>query len=182
MASGRVNRTMKVAVKLVVGMLSPVEELFGKAEKVLSKHFGEIDFSSKLIPFTHTKYYDKEMGAGILRKFISFKDLIDAGDISEIKNLTCAVERQFSSSTGARRINLDPGYVSYAKLILATTKNYDHRVYLKDGIYAEVTLHFRNGSFNPFEWTYADYRTEEYIEIFNKIRTLFLEQLKKYRP
>ena len=178
--AGREMKT-KATVKLIVGMLSPVEELFSEAEKVLSKHFGEIDFSSKLIPFTYTEYYDKEMGTGILRKFISLKDLIDAGSIAEIKNLACGIEKQFLSSTGVRRINLDPGYVSCAKLILATTKDYDHRVYLRDGIYAEVTLHFRNGSFDPFEWTYPDYRTEEYIEIFNEIRTLFLGQLKKYR-
>ncbi len=163
-------------VKLIVGMLSPVEELFAEAEKVLGQRFGAVDFSSKLIPFTHTKYYDKEMGQGILRKFISFKGLIDAGGIAEIKTFTCGVEKQFSSPTGARRINLDPGYVSGAKLVLATTKNYDHRVYLKDGIYAEVILHFRNGSFQVWPWTYPDYRSKEYIEIFNKIRTLFLEE------
>lgn len=166
-------------MKLIVGMLSPVEELFREVEKVLEERFGEIDFSSKLIPFTHTKYYDKEMGPGILRKFISSKELIDAGRIAEIKNHTCRIEKQFSSPRGARRINLDPGYVSGAKLVLATTKDYDHRVYLRDGIYAEGTLHFRNGSFKSYPWTYPDYRTEEYIEIFNKIRTLFLEQFRK---
>ena len=169
----------KVHVKLIVGMLSPAEKLFREVEKVLEERFGKIDFSSKLIPFTYTKYYDKEMGPGILRKFISFKELIDAGRIAEIKNHSCRLEKQFSSPRGARRINLDPGYVSGAKLVLATTKDYDHRVYLRDGIYAEGTLHFRNGSFESHPWTYPDYRTEEYIEIFNKIRTLFLEQLRK---
>ena len=168
---------MKTDVKLITGMLSPHENLFSEAEEVLIKHFGAIDFRSNLFPFTHTKYYNKEMGPGILRKFISFKRLVDASSLAEIKKLTCEIEKRFFYPTGDRRINLDPGYISGAKMVLATTKDYDHRIYLKDGIYAEVTLHFRNGSFQPFTWTYPDYKTECYIEILNKIRNLYIKEL-----
>ena len=164
-----------VCVKLIVGMLSPEEGLFVEAEEVLLQHFGAVDFSSKTIPFAYTKYYDKEMGPGILRKFISFKELIDAGALAEIKNFTRGIEKKFLSESGRRRINLDPGYVSGAKLVLATTKDYGHRIYLKDGIYAEVTLRFKDGTFRPLEWAYPDYRTGDYISIFNEIRTLFLK-------
>ena len=159
-------------------MLSSEEGLFAEAEKVLTRHFGRVDFASQTIPFRHTTYYEKEMGAGLLRKFISFRDLIDAKNIVETKLLTRNIEEQFSNEKGSRRINLDPGYVCGAKLVLSTTKNYDHRIYLRDGIYAEVTLHYRSGTFSPWEWTYADYRTKEYIEIFNRIRKLYLGQLK----
>ncbi len=170
-------------VKLIVGMLSSSEELFGEAEETLGRHFGEVDFGSQVIPFTYTSYYEKEMGKGLLRKFISFTDLIDAGTLADTKNITRNVEKKFSLSalpvsSGNRRINIDPGYVGGAKLVLATTKNYDHRVYLKDGIYAEVTLHFRDGSFGAWPWTYPDYNTKEYIEIFSHIRKIYLEQLK----
>ena len=103
--------------------------------------------------------------------------MIDAENIIGVKLTVRNVEKQFSDAEGSRRINLDPGYVSGAKLVLSTTKNYDHRIYLKDGIYAEVTLHYRNGTFLPWEWTYPDYRTEEYIKIFNHIRRLYLDQL-----
>jgi|GEM_PF-137117 len=165
-------------VKLVVGMLSPTGELFAQAEELLSQKFGAVDFSSRLLPFAYTKYYDKEMGNGIFRKFISFRELINADSIAEIKIFTCGIEKQFSSPSGSRRINLDPGYISAAKLVLATTKNYDHRIYLKDGIYAEVTLSFRDHRFQPCDWTYPDYRTDEYIKIFNEIRKSYLDRLK----
>ncbi len=167
-----------VQVKLITGMLSSEDGLFTEAEKILTQHFGEIDFASQAIPFSRTAYYENEMGAGLLRKFISFRELIAAENITGVKQVTRNVEKQFSDAGGARRINLDPGYVSGAKLVLTTTKNYDHRIYLRDGIYAEVTLHYRDGTFLPWEWTYPDYRTKEYIEIFNHIRKLYFEQLK----
>lgn len=164
-------------VKLITGMLSSEDGLFTEAEKILAQHFGEIDFKSQIIPFSYTTYYEKEMGAGLLRKFISFRELIDAGNIVEAKLTVRNIERQFSDVEGSRRVNLDPGYVSGAKLVLSTTKNYDHRIYLRDGIYVEVTLHYRDGTFLPWEWTYPDYRTKEYIKIFNHIRRLYLDQL-----
>jgi hypothetical protein len=163
-------------VKLFVGMLSVAEELFTETEKKLVLHFGEIDFGSKPIPFTYTDYYEKEMGKGLLRRFVSFAELVDAGSLAEIKILTRRIEGQFSGTSGNRRINIDPGYVSGAKAVLATTKDYDHRIYLGEGIYAEVTLHYRGGSFRAWDWTYPDYRTQKYIEIFNKIRRLYMDQ------
>ena len=79
----------------------------------------------------------------------------------------------------SRIINIDPGYLDLSKLILASTKDYKHRIYLTKGIYAEVTLFYQDKTFCPWEWTYPDYKTGEYIEIFNRIRQIYAEQIKE---
>lgn len=167
-------------VKLIVGMISASEELFTQVEEKLKEKFGKIDFSSQTLPFDITDYYCKEMGDNLLRKFISFEELIDPVRLADIKIFTNIIEEEFSVNS-KRRINLDPGYISLSKLILATTKDYQHRIYLKDGIYAEVTLRFKFGCFQPWEWTYPDYRMKEYQEIFLCIRKLYVEQKRNLR-
>ncbi|MDI6704073.1 MAG: DUF4416 family protein [bacterium] len=164
-------------VKLIIGMISGDEELFWEAKERLSKRFGEVDFESTILPFSHTSYYEKEMGKDLKRCFLSLKDLIDRESLPDIKIFTNQLEDHFSVD-GKRRINLDPGYVSLDKLILASTKDYRHRIYLKNGVYAEVTLFWRKKEgFKTWEWTYPDYRTKEYIEIFNRIREIYAKQV-----
>ena len=121
-------------------------------------------------------YFSRELGENLGRKFLGFERLIDPEELASIKLLTNQLEGKFSEG-GARRINLDPGYVDSAKLVLATTKNRDHRIYIGQGIFAEVTLHFRGKSFRAWEWTYPDYATPEYIAIFNEIRALYRQQM-----
>lgn len=157
------------AVKLVIGMLAKSQKLFDTAEEFFIRHFGPIDYKSPVIPFGCTDYYKKEMGGQLKRKFISFKKPIRPEKIAKIKLLANSIEGKLSVNK-KRRVNIDPGYISDSKLILATTKDYFHRIYLGCGIYAEVTLRWRKGSFEPFEWTYPDYRSEEYINILNTIR------------
>ena len=166
-------------VKLIIGMLASREKMFYDAEKHLESIFGDIDYSSAVLPFTYTDYYENEMGENLLRKFIAFKRLINPEDIVHAKIETRSIEKLFCCQPGQRRINIDPGYVNGAKLVLATTKDYDHRIYLGDGIYAEVTLHFRGETFTPWEWTYPDYRTREYIDIFNRIRVIYFQDIKE---
>jgi hypothetical protein len=165
-------------VKLVVGMISSQETLFARAKKVMEEKFGPMDFESPLLDFNYTAYYEKEMGAGLKRQFISFKDLIRPETLPAIKLLTNNLEKDFASG-GKRQINLDPGYLTLDKFVLATTKNHQHRIYLNDGIYAEATLRYRNRSFHPWECTYPDYRTGEYIGIFNALRELYRRQIRK---
>ncbi len=99
--------------------------------------------------------------------------------LEKTKHLTNDLEKKFlHPNTDRRRVNLDPGYVSAAKLVLASTKDHIHRIYLKDGIYAETTLRMEKKTFRPWQWTYPDYRTEKYIEIFNEIRRIYMEQLR----
>ena len=109
------------------------------------------------------------MGSPLKRQFISFEKPISPEKITDIKLFTNSIEEKLCVHK-KRRINIDPGYMSDSKLVLATTKEHFHRIYLNKGIYAEVTLYWRKGSFQPFEWTYPDYRTREYIDILNAIR------------
>lgn len=166
------------AVKLIAGMLAKDQKLFGKAEEFFIKKFGPIDYKSRVIPFTYTNYYKEELGSPIKRKFISFKKLISPGQIARVKLFTNSIEKKFTVDK-KRQINIDPGYVSDAKLVLPTTKDYFHRIYLSHGIYAEITLKWRKGGFRPFEWTYPDYKSDKYLEILNSIRNAYMSKLKK---
>ena len=146
----------------------------------MEERFGEIDFKGRLMPFDYTAYYKQEMGRELQRQFISFDQLILPDELAAAKYFSNAVERDIAEiETTRRRVNLDPGYVSAAKLVLASTKDHAHRIHLQNGIYAENTLKFRDKTFQPWEWTYPDYRTPAYIEIFNQIRQIYLGQLQE---
>jgi len=166
-------------VKLIVGMIAADETLFSSAETALSQKFNPLDFHSDIMPFDYTDYYAAEMGTNLMRKFVSFEKLIQPEELVEIKLLTNELEKEFLyPDTDRRRINIDPGYVSAAKLVLASTKDHIHRIYLRDGIYAEITLYVEKGTFRSWQWTYPDYSSEKYIEIFNAIRRIYMEQLR----
>ena len=166
-------------VKLIIGMFSNKIELFEEVKKILEKKYSQIDFVSGILPFSKTDYYEKEMGKDLKRIFYSFEKLINPEDLAEIKIFTNSVEEKFSIKDNQqtcppkRRVNIDPGYLTLSKLVLASTKDYSHRVYLKEGIYAEATLRFKDGTFIPYEYTYPDYRTQEYLNIFNQIRQIY---------
>ena len=166
-------------VKLVIGMLAKDKKLFDDIEEFFVKEFGPVDYRSPLIPFEYTDYYKEEMGHALNRKFISFKERISPEHLPQIKLTTNSLENDLSikKNNGPKRpINIDPGYLSDAKFVLATTKDYCHRLYLTDGIYGEVTLMWKKSGFQPTEWTYPDYRTREYIDILNEIRNIYAEE------
>ena len=172
--------TIPRPVKAVIGVLTPEPHLLSTVYAELTQHLGPIDFASELLPFTVTKHYESEMGAGIQRQFISFERLIDAGTLVEMKLFTNKVEQDFTiknSEGEMRRVNLDAGYLCQAKLVLASTKDNAHRIYLRDGIYAEITLRFYRKTFQPWEWSYPDYHLPTYIAIFNLIRKIYRNQL-----
>jgi len=170
--------------KLIVGMISGEEGLFRKAERKLTKKFGSVDFSSSLLHFDCTDYYERRMQTDLKRKFIGFANLIDPAAIAEIKLFTNQIEKEFfSRDSQQRRLNLDPGYVTLAKLVLATGKNFQHRIYLGKGIYAEITLRYKRGKgFTHWEWTYPDYRSREYIDVFNCLREIYRRQILENHP
>ena len=130
--------------------------------------WGPMDFS----PFTD--YYHEEMGEPLFRWFLSFQGLKDPGILARIKTRTNQVETELSAN-GARRVNLDPGLLDRSKVVLASTKDHAHRIYIGQGIYAEVTLGFAHGAWHPMPWTYPDYRTEEYLAVFEEMRKDYLE-------
>lgn len=170
-------------VKLIIGLLSKNKKLLGFIEEFFIKKFGGIDYRSHDLPFSFTEYYKKEMGHPLIRRFISFQKPISPEYIASAKTITNRIEKRFSvKKSGAikRKVNIDPGYISDSKLVLATTKDYYHRIYLRDGIYAEVTLAWQKGCFRPFEWTYPDYGTEAYLAILNSIRNSYMKERGQY--
>ena len=173
---GRITKPKKV--KLICGLIYAPAINLARVFKILTQTFSPLDFESEAIPFNFTNYYQKEMGKNLRRKFVTFRDLIEPDKLKRAKSLTNQIEAKFLSR-GGRTINLDPGYVDTARLVLATTKDYSHRIYLGGGIFAEVTLDYRNGAFMPREWTYPDYETGEYIKIFNQIREIYAQQISK---
>lgn len=164
-------------VKLVMGFIFKDKNLMNKTKNILEKRFGKIDFESEGIPFRHTDYYEKEFGKDLNRKFISFKKLIRPQEMPKIKIITNRIEQGMSGGLN-RKINIDPCYIDLSKLVLASTKDYKHRIYLNKGIYAEVTLFYQDKSFRFWDWTYPDYKTREYITIFNKIRNDYAKEIK----
>ena len=83
-----------------------------------------------------------------------------------------------SNTTVKRPANLDPGYIEQAKVVLASTKNFYHRIYLGGGIFGEVTMHFKNNTYQFFPWTYPDYKSKDYQDFFLRVRQIFRSQLR----
>ncbi len=165
--------------KLVIGIFGVDFSLVKPAEEKLVKKFKRIDYESHILSFDITDYYQAEMGSNLKRKFYAFERLISPNLLPRIKIFTNRLEKKLAKRNGQRQFNIDPGYLTLSKFVLATTKDYSHRLYLNKGIYAEVTLKFKDETFQPWEWTYPDYRQKEYLEIFNKIRKIYKEQLKR---
>jgi hypothetical protein len=164
-------------VKLITGLLAASDALLEQAAVALTEHYGPIDSASVPIDWTVTNYYRDEMGPNIRRQFLSFERLITAGDLATVKLATNDIEERWRRASG-RQVNIDPGYIAATKLVLASTKDAAHRVYLGRGIYAEVTLLFTNGSFQPHAHTYPDYAAREAVAFFNSVRATCLEQLR----
>lgn len=167
-------------VKLISSLFSPDKDLIDTVIGEMAKIFGSVDWISPELLFDRTKYYAREMGWPLHRRFISFSQLAPADHLVEIKLKTNEVEQQHIRE-GNRLVNIDPGYISPERLILATGKNYVHRVYLKKGIYADLTLLFQRGSFGPLKWTYPDYAAPEIIGFFNEIRERYMEQMREIK-
>ncbi|BCB96628.1 hypothetical protein JZK55_15500 [Dissulfurispira thermophila] len=160
---------------LFIGTLFSNEDYYIEAQQSLERIFGEIVMETPAIKWDFSDYYKDELGESIYRRFVFFKKLIHQENLSTIKLITNELEKSLSSDVnGVRRrnINLDPGYLTPAKIVLASTKDYSHRIYLKDGIYAEVTLIFKKGQFIPHINTYRDYQDEKYLRIFMIARKL----------
>jgi hypothetical protein len=167
-------------VKLIASLLAGDPALLAEARDRLAAVYGPIDFESEPLPFDHTDYYAPEHGPNLARIFVTFERLVDPGDLPAIKLRTNDIESTLAVD-GKRRVNIDPGYVSLSKLVLASTKNHGHRLYLGLGIYGEGTLVYREGGFRPWPWTYPDYGSEGYCHLFNGVRARYRLQLRDAR-
>jgi hypothetical protein len=165
-------------VKLIVSAFAAGDVLLTQAREALAGEWGAIDWESPLLPFDHTAYYEAEFGPGLVRRIWAFERLVDPGALADVKLRTNEMEGRWKVN-GRRQVNLDPGYVSLAKLVLATTKNRGHRIYLGGGIYAEVTLAYHKGTFHPWSWTYPDYASAQYCVLFGEIRERYAAQLRQ---
>jgi hypothetical protein len=168
---------LPLPVKLVMPLFTGDLPLLDDARVCMEERFGPVDYCSPQIPFAFTTYYEPEFGGNLVRQILAFERLVDPGSLAEIKVWTNELEEQLGKQ-GQRRVNLDPGYISEAKLVLATTKNHSHRIYLGQGIYAEVTLSWRDKDYRAWPWTYPDYRSEAYLVVFRAIRSIYCKQLK----
>jgi hypothetical protein len=164
-------------VKLIFSLFAKEAVLINDAIGVLSSAYGQPDFVSSVIPFDYTDYYCVEMGENLVRRFVTMENLIRPEELPDIKLATNEIEDKSAPNT-QRRINIDPGYISKAHLILATGKSYTHRPYLRDGIYADLTLVYQGKKFCPLPWTYPDYADEKQLLMLSRIREKYLLQLK----
>jgi len=159
-------------VKLFVAVLYADEALLERAVGMLTQEYGPLDYRSEPLSFTVTDYYRREMGGPIRRTFLSFQQLIDPGRLAEIKIKTNEIEDQLAVE-GRRKVNLDPGYLDVCKAVLASAKYNGQKIYLGQGIYADPTLHYEKGHFRPYPWSFPDFKTGEYENIFLRIRVLY---------
>lgn len=161
-------------------MLSCDVDVLRRARQLLSREYGPVDLESAIWPFTDTAYYEKEMGSALLRQFIAFERPISSERLVEAKIESNAIERRIAADCDAieiaRPVNIDPGYVDPARLVLATTKDRAHRIHIGRGIHAEVTLLYVKGVWRELPWTYPDYRRAEYQDFMTRARARLMEQ------
>jgi hypothetical protein len=164
---------------LLVAAFSRHGDLLALARQRLEDTHGPVALASPEYAFDQTRYYEPTMGPGLRKQLWAFERLIDPADLPAIKHSTNALEQAFATESPRpepRPINLDPGYLTLAKLVLATTKDQAHRLYLRDGIFAEITLQFRDGRFQPWPWTYADYRLPEVLAFLAEARAWYRQR------
>lgn len=188
-------------VKLICGMISARKELFDEALARLTAALGGVELVSEIMDFDFTQYYDEEMGRPLFRRFIAFERPVSPEVLVEAKLTTNEIEREFAARMGRlspgdpaveqlarlagkefpppaprRPINLDPGYVDSPKLVLASMKNFAHRLYLGRSVYGEVTLMYHKGRWDPFPWTFPDYASGRYHPFLTAVRQRLREQ------
>jgi hypothetical protein len=167
--------------KYFVALLSSSREILAQVESDIAASLGAIDGRSEIMPWTASTFYEKEMGAGLLRRFLSLSILASPECLTELKLQTQMIEDQYRDRiSGGRRVNLDPGYLDAYKVALASTKNAGQRIYLRSGIYAEATLFYYDGAFHGLDYTYPDYLWPETLAFLTKLRATYLAQLRGY--
>jgi hypothetical protein len=167
---------------LVVAAFSRHEVAIAWGRERLERMFGPVGLASDAFAFNQTSYYEATMGPDLKKQFFAFRDLVAPDSLPAIKLHTNALERELADQavcTEPRPLNLDPGHLSLGKFLLATTKDQSHRVYLRDGIFAEVTLRYQAGAYEPWSWTYADYRQECVRAFLQEARDYYQQRLRE---
>ena len=166
--------------KYFVGLLSSDVQLLNSVETDLRAILGAIDCRSETLPWNVSRFYEKEMGTGLLRRFVSFCLLASPGHLAEIKLQTQRVEEKYRTvERNRRKVNVDPGYLDAGKVVLASTKNAGHRIYLQSGIYGEAALLYYDGAYQASPHTYPDYLWAETLFFLTSLRSVYLDQLRQ---
>lgn len=169
---------MKKGVKLIIGILARNQGFLENSLLLLEESLGKIQLKTPVIPWNFSTYYQEELGPDLIRSWVAFLGIFPPDGLKEFKKKTIALEEQLKDKEGKRPVNLDPGILTLHNLVLATTKDYSHRIYLGDDIYAEVTLIYHQGRFQPLPWTYPDYRIPECINFLIACRAELLSALR----
>jgi len=163
--------------KLVIGLFLKEKDLINPVVNDLRSLFGDLDLVSDWIPFDFTSYYAEEMGVPLFRRVMAFRGLIPQSALSSIKRRTNEIEEKYAQA-GKRRVNIDPGYMLAERFVLATGKNFTHRIYIGGGIYADLTLLYQKGAFRTLPWTYPDYAEKRLQAFLEMIRSRYLADVK----
>lgn len=163
--------------KLVIGLLVNDKSLMPDVAAKLEHTFGAMDMVSAWMDFEFTEYYAKEMGKPLYRRMLAFGKLIQQHDLANAKLTTNGLENLYADS-GRRCVNIDPGYLLYERFVLATGKNYSHRIYIGRRIYADLTLIFQQGTYQSLPWTYPDYADQRMIGFLKQVREKYGEDLR----
>jgi hypothetical protein len=158
--------------KLVIGLFMKDRTLFEPLATELISEFGSLDMVSPWLVFDYTTYYEQEMGSPLFRRFLAFKSLIEQSELSTVKLTTNRLEAQYSRN-GRRRVNIDPGYLLYERFVLASGKNFSHRIYIGHRIYADLTLIYKKGAFENLPWTYPDYADRPILGFLEQVRNKY---------
>ena len=162
--------------KLVMSVFMKEKALFGQVFAFLETIGGPVDLISRWLDFNYTGYYHKEMGSPLFRRVLAFKPLMEQADLASVKLATNAVEVRFSREN-LRRVNIDPGYLLPSRFVLATGKDYSHRIYIGENMYADLTLMYTRQGFIPLEWTYPDYAGPDIIRFLEQVRDKYMQDL-----
>ena len=163
--------------KLIIGLFMKDKSLFEPLAAELCSAFGPLDLVSSWIPFDYTSYYESEMGSPLFRRLLSFSNLIDQRELAAIKVSTNSLEESCSQN-GRRRVNIDPGYLLNERFVLASGKNFCHRIYIGQRIYADLTLIYRHGAFEGLPWSYPDYADQPILRFLALARNKYGLDLK----
>ncbi len=166
--------------RLVIGVFTGNRLFFSDIAERLTRRFGTPDIISEWIPFDYTRYYEPEMGDALMRRMLSFSGFIKQDDLADIKQFTNAIEKEYAID-GKRQVNIDPGYMVMSRFVLATGKDFTHRIHIGQGIYADLTLIYKSGNFETLPWTYPDYADTIMLQFLKGVRKKYISEIKTAR-